>query len=67
MELLTSYQTMEWLQDIVTGDEKSVVYVNRSGETGSPKLMNDLHPKKVMLSVWWNITSRRALGTASNG
>ena len=48
MELLTSHQTMEWLRDIVIGDEKWVVYVShtrkrqwlQSGETGIPMPKN---------------------------
>lgn len=63
MELLTSHRTTEWLRDLVTGDEKWVIYINhtrkrqwlRAGETGVPTPKNDLHPKQVMLSVWWNM------------
>lgn len=63
IELLTSHRTTEWLRDLVTGDEKWVVYVNhnrkrqwlRSDETGIPTPMKELHPKRIMLSVWWNM------------
>lgn len=61
LELLTARRHFEWLNNLVTGDEKWVLYVNHSnkrqwlgsGETGIPTPNGDLHPKKVMLSVWW--------------
>jgi [histone H3]-lysine36 N-dimethyltransferase SETMAR len=63
MELLTSHRTYEWLRDLVTGDEKWVIYVNHTrkrqwlgaGESGIATPKNDLHPKKVMLSAWWGV------------
>ena len=56
---------MEWLRDIIIGDEKWVVYVShtrkrqwlQSGETGIPMPMNNLHPKKVILNVCRNMAS----------
>jgi [histone H3]-lysine36 N-dimethyltransferase SETMAR len=65
MELLTSHRNYNWLSNLVTGDEKWVMYVNHThthkrqwlgaGETGVPTPKPDLHPKMVMLSVWWNM------------
>jgi len=63
MELLTSHRTYEWLRNLVTGDEKWVLYVNHTrkrqwlevGQSGIATPKDDLHPKKVMLSVWWSV------------
>ena len=63
MDLLTSHRNYEWLRNLITGDEKWVLYVNHTrkrqwlsiGQTGTVTPKNDLHPKKVMLSVWWGI------------
>lgn len=63
MELLSFQRTYEWLTNLITGDEKWVLYVNyarrkqwlSSGERGVDTPKPGLHPKKVMLSVWWNI------------
>lgn len=63
MELLTSHRTYEWLSNLVTGDEKWVLYVNYNRkrqwlgkkQTGVATPKPDLHPDKVMLCVWWNI------------
>ena len=47
-----------FLQQIITGDEKWVLYVKRQWinpeDLPEPEPKNDLHPKKVMLSVWWD-------------
>ena len=63
MDLLTSYRNYEWLRNLVTGDEKWLLYINSAGkrqwlsidQTGTVIQKNDLHPKKVMLSVWWGV------------
>ena len=63
MDLITSHRNNSWLRNLITGDEKWVLYVNHtrrrqwlgSGETGVPTPKMDLHPKNVMLSVWWGI------------
>ena len=62
MELLTSHRNYEWLRNLITGDEKWVMYVNHTrkrqwlgvGQSGVATPKRDLHPKMVMLSVWWN-------------
>lgn len=51
-----------FLKRIVTGDEKWIVYNNverktSCGKRGEPPLITSkpgLHPKKVMLCIWWN-------------
>ena len=61
LELLTHHRTLDWLTNLVTGDEKWVTYVNHRrrrqwlgpGEKGEPTPKPELHPIKVMLSVWW--------------
>lgn len=63
IELLTSHRTFDWLSNVVTGDEKWVMYVNYShkrqwlgsGQTGEATPKPQLHPRKVMLSVWWGM------------
>lgn len=61
IELLTSHRNYQWLNNIITSDEKWVVYVNytrkrqwlEAGQSGIATPKNELHPSKVMLSVWW--------------
>ena len=63
MDLLTCHRNYEWLRNLITGDEKWVLYVNHTrncqwfsvGQTATVTPKHDLHPKKVMLSVWWGI------------
>lgn len=61
--LLSLHRTQFWMDDIITGDEKWVLYVNHSRKRSwveksqepmqTPK--DKIHHKKIMLSVWWNI------------
>ena len=59
MELMTSHRNYQWLHNLVTGDEKWVLYINYGyyrqrlshGQTGVVTPKPDLHPKKVVLSV----------------
>ncbi|PIC33730.1 hypothetical protein B9Z55_013608 [Caenorhabditis nigoni] len=61
--LLTLHAGDRWLDRLITGDEKWVFYDNHHrksqwvGEGESPQDVPkpDLHPKKVMLSVWWGV------------
>ena len=61
--IMTSHRNYQWLQNLITSDEKYVLYVNytrkwqwlRVGQTGLPTPKNDLHPEKIMLSIWWGI------------
>ncbi len=60
--LLSRRRNFKWLDSILTGDEKWVLYVNHTrkrqwvaaSEKPQPQPKGDLHPKKVMLSVWWD-------------
>ena len=60
--LLSRYPRKEFLEQIITGDEKWVTYVNVTrkgqwlgpGQKPEPTPKGDLHPKKQMLSVWWD-------------
>lgn len=63
MSLLARLDNEPFLDRIVTGDEKWVLYVNithkkqwlNPGQPPLPDAKADLHPKKVMLSIWWDI------------
>ena len=63
MDLMTSHRNYQWLRNLITGDEKWVLYINYThrrqwlspGQTGVATPKADLHPKKVMLSVWWGV------------
>jgi histone-lysine N-methyltransferase SETMAR len=60
--LLSRYPRQAFLEQIITGDEKWVTYVNVTqkgqwlgpGQKPEPDPEGDLHPKKQMLSVWWD-------------
>lgn len=59
---LTRYKSRPFLNQIVTGDEKWVLYVNLRkrkqwldlGETPGTEVKPEVHEKKVMLSIWWD-------------
>ena len=63
MELITSHRNYQWPHNLVTGDEKWVLYINYGshgqwvspGQRGVVTPKPDLQPKKVMLSVWWGV------------
>jgi histone-lysine N-methyltransferase SETMAR len=63
MDLMTSHRNYQWLHNLITGDEKWVLYVNHTrkrqwlgaGQTGVATPKNELHPKKIMLCVWWGL------------
>ncbi|KAK6762232.1 hypothetical protein RB195_023084 [Necator americanus] len=70
-QLLSRSRRFDWLDTIVTGDEKWVLYVNHIPQTCAgdempyPFVKGEIHEKKVMLSVWWsswNLTFRTAAG-----
>ena len=61
---LTSFRrTFQWLHNLVTSDEKWVLYANNihrrqwlsPGQAGVPTPRTGLLVKKAMLCVWWNI------------
>jgi histone-lysine N-methyltransferase SETMAR len=63
MNLITSHRNYQWLRNLITGDEKWVLYISYTHrrqwlshglkDVATPK--TDPHPKKVMLSVWWGV------------
>lgn len=60
--LLTRQKNEPFLHRVVTGDEKWVLYSNNKrqnqwlspGQRPIPTPQNGLHPKKVLLCVWWD-------------
>lgn len=60
--LLSRHRRFDWLNNVVTGDEKWVLYANHTRkrqwlpreEKPEPEPKGELHPKKVMLSVFWD-------------
>ncbi|KAK6752778.1 hypothetical protein RB195_003903 [Necator americanus] len=60
-QLLSRSRKFDWLDTIVTGDEKWILYVNPTPKSAwcagdeIPDLFvkGGIHEKKVMLSVWW--------------
>ena len=63
MDLMTYHRNYQWLRNLITGDEKWVLYINYKhkrqwlspGQTGVATPNTGLHPKRVMLSVWWGV------------
>ena len=63
MGLMTSHRNYQWLRNLITGDEKWVLYINYKhrrqwlspGETDTATPKSYLHSKKVMLSIWWRV------------
>ena len=63
MDLITSHRNNQWLRNLITGDEKWVLYVNHTrrrqwlstGETGVATPRQEPYSKKVLLSVWWGV------------
>ncbi|XGW05793.1 hypothetical protein V3C99_016275 [Haemonchus contortus] len=60
--LLTLQKKRHFLNSLITGDEKWVLYDNpvrkrqwvNKGEQPEPVPKADLHPKKILLSCWWS-------------
>jgi histone-lysine N-methyltransferase SETMAR len=63
MELHRLYEKDNFLNWIVTGDEKWILYQNvqrkrewsQRGKTPSNTARAGLHPKKIMICVWWDV------------
>jgi histone-lysine N-methyltransferase SETMAR len=61
--LLTKCRRIDWLDKVITADEKWVLYINvakkrmwlRSQETAEQGVQADPHEKKIMLCVWWSV------------
>ena len=75
MALMTSHHNYQWLHNLITGDEKWVLYVNHTrkrqwlgtGETGIATPKNDLHLRKIILNVWWRVRDGTHWELLSNG
>ena len=60
---LSKSRSIDWLDKLVTGDEKWVLHVNvakkkmwlRSHEKTVQGVQPDEHEKKIMLCVWWSV------------
>ncbi|KAK6736549.1 hypothetical protein RB195_019312 [Necator americanus] len=60
---LSRSRRFDWLDTIVTGDERWVPYVNHThkrawcagDEMPDPFVKSEIHEKKVMVSVWWGV------------
>jgi [histone H3]-lysine36 N-dimethyltransferase SETMAR len=60
--LLSRFKKENFLERIITSDEKWVLYINHRrkrqwlapGKPAAPEVKGSLHPKKVMLCVWWD-------------
>ena len=63
MHFSSRRRRLDWFDDVVTGDEEWVMYANPTrkhqwvdaDEEPQPEPKGDLHPRKVMLSVWWDV------------
>ena len=61
--LLSRSRRCNWLRTTITGDEKWVLYVNHTrkrqwvdrDQQPEPKPKGDLQPRKVNVSVWWDV------------
>ena len=61
--LLSKKRNFGWLDNLITGDEKWVLYINnyrqrswvRGDQRPEPTPKPGPHPKKIMLSVWWGV------------
>lgn len=59
---LARQQHQSFLSRIITGDEKWCLYINfkrrkewlSPDKQATPRVKQDLHPRKTMLCVWWN-------------
>lgn len=62
-QLLSSHRTFNWLDNLITGDEKWVLYANvqrkrqwlPQHKKPAPTPKPGLHPQKRMISVWWDV------------
>jgi histone-lysine N-methyltransferase SETMAR len=62
-ELISFRRTFNWLDNLITGDEKWVLYINvkkkrhllKPGQRPEPTPKAGLHPKKRMLCIWWSV------------
>ncbi|EFP11883.1 hypothetical protein CRE_29346 [Caenorhabditis remanei] len=63
LHLLTHHPNFNWLDHLVTSDEKWVLYENHhrraqwvdADKQPEDVVKQELHPKKILLSVWWSV------------
>ena len=75
MALMTSHHNYPWLHNLITGDEKWVLYVNHTRkhqwletrQTGIETPQNDRHQRRIMLNVWWSVRRATHWELLSNG
>ena len=62
-KLLSLRRNTKWLDNLITEDEKWVLYTNtvrkrqwlKPGQVAKSMPKADLHPKKRMLCIWWGL------------
>jgi len=62
-KLKSLHRTFHWLDNLITGDEKWVLYTHptrkykwlKPGQQAKPTPKAGLHPEKRMLCIWWGI------------
>jgi len=60
--LLTRQHAQDILDRVITGDEKWILYEDNkqkrkkldADDSGKSTVKNDLHPKNILLSIWWD-------------
>ena len=75
MNLLTYHRTTNWLDRVITGDEKWVLYDNSErramwvDEDEQPEDVPkpSLHPKKILLCIWWSVNGIEYWETLKEG
>ncbi|EFP04025.1 hypothetical protein CRE_27688 [Caenorhabditis remanei] len=63
LQLLTLHPNFNWLDHLVMSDEKWVLYKNHhrraqwvdADKQPEDVVKQELHPKKILLSVWWSV------------
>ena len=61
--LLSFHRNFTWLDNLITGDKKWVLYTNvtrkrqwlKPGQAAKATPKAGLHPQKRMLSIWWSV------------
>ena len=75
LNLLTYHRTTNWLDRVITGDEKWVLYDNSErramwvDEDEQPEDVPkpSLHPKKILLCIWWSVNGIEYWETLKEG
>ena len=75
LNLLTYHRTTDWLDRVITGDERWVLYDNSErramwvDEDEQPEDVPkpSLHPKKILLCIWWSVNGIEYWETLKEG